>query len=77
MVFFSTPPYHGTLTRYHAHPAAWLHRLPDNLSFEEGSLCEPLAVALAGIERAGIRLGDPILIWFVRFHSANAISRVD
>lgn len=63
VVFFSTPPYHGTLTRYHAHPSAWLHKLPDNVSFEEGSLCEPLAVALAGIERAGIVLGDPIAIW--------------
>lgn len=62
VVFFSTPPYHGTLTRFHAHPAAWLHKLPDNVSYEEGSLCEPLAVALAGIERAGVRLGDPVVI---------------
>ncbi|KAG2011845.1 L-arabinitol 4-dehydrogenase [Coprinopsis cinerea AmutBmut pab1-1] len=62
VVFFSTPPYHGTLTRWHLHPAQWVHRLPDNVSFEEGSLCEPLAVALAGIERAGLRLGDPTLI---------------
>ncbi|KAG1808716.1 chaperonin 10-like protein [Suillus subaureus] len=62
VVFFSTPPFHGTLTRYHLHPAEWLHRLPDSLSFEEGSLCEPLAVALAGIERAGLRLGDSTLI---------------
>ena len=53
----------GTLTRYHLHPAAWLHRLPDNVSFEEGSLCEPLSVALAGIDRAELRLGDPVLIW--------------
>jgi L-iditol 2-dehydrogenase len=53
----------GTLTRWHLHPAQWLHHLPDNVSFEEGSLCEPLAVALAGIERAGLRLGDPLLIW--------------
>ena len=63
-MFFSTPPYHGTLTRFHAHPAQWLHKLPDNVSFEEGSLCEPLAVALAGLERAEIKLGDPILIWY-------------
>ncbi|KAJ3918723.1 L-arabinitol 4-dehydrogenase [Lentinula edodes] len=62
VVFFSTPPYHGTLTRWHVHPAKWLHRLPDNVSFEEGSLCEPLAVALAGIDRAGLRLGDPVVI---------------
>lgn len=62
VVFFSTPPFHGTLTRWHLHPAQWLHRLPDHVSFEEGSLCEPLAVALAGIDRAGLRLGDPLLI---------------
>ncbi|KAJ4468819.1 L-arabinitol 4-dehydrogenase [Lentinula aciculospora] len=62
VVFFSTPPYHGTLTRWHVHPAQWLHRLPDNVSFEEGSLCEPLAVALAGIDRSGLRLGDPVLV---------------
>ncbi|KAM0713598.1 hypothetical protein Q7P37_010560 [Cladosporium fusiforme] len=62
MVFFSSPPVHGTLRRYHAHPAAWLHRLPDSMSFEEGALLEPLSVALAGIERAGLRLGDSLVI---------------
>jgi L-iditol 2-dehydrogenase len=62
VVFFSTPPYHGLLKRWHAHPQEWLHRLPDNLSYEEGSLCEPLAVALAGIDRVNVRLGDPLLI---------------
>ncbi|KAL0953783.1 hypothetical protein HGRIS_004967 [Hohenbuehelia grisea] len=62
VVFFSTPPFHGTLTRWHLHPAQWLHRIPDNMTYEEGSLCEPLAVALAGIERAGLRLGDPVLV---------------
>lgn len=65
VVFFSTPPYHGTLTRFHAHPAAWLHKLPDNMTFEEGSLCEPLAVALAGLEKANVKLGDPVAIWCV------------
>jgi len=62
VIFFSTPPYHGLLSRYHVHPAAWLHRLPPNMSFEEGALVEPLAVALAGIERAKLALGDPVLI---------------
>ena len=59
----------GTLTRWHLHPAQWLHRLPDKVSFEEGSLCEPLAVALAGIERSGLRLGDSLLIWQAHFSS--------
>ena len=62
VVFFSTPPYHGTLTRYHVHPEDWLHRLPDTMTFEEGSLLEPLSVALAGIDRSGLRLGEPTAI---------------
>lgn len=62
VVFFSTPPHHGTLRRYHAHPEAWLHKIPDNISFEEGSLLEPLSVALAGINRSGLRLADPLVI---------------
>lgn len=60
----------GTLTRWHLHPAEWLHRLPNSVSFEEGSLCEPLAVALAGIERSGLRLGDSTLIWYFGFHQS-------
>ncbi len=62
VVFFSTPPHHGTLRRYHAHPEAWLHHLPDHVSFEEGALLEPLTVALAGIDRSGLRLADPLVI---------------
>lgn len=61
-MFFSTPPYHGTLRRYHTHPEAWLHAIPDDMSFEEGSLLEPLSVALAGIDRSSLRLGDPLVI---------------
>lgn len=32
------------------------------MSYIEGALLEPLSVALAGIERSGLRLGDPLLI---------------
>ncbi|CZT18800.1 probable L-arabinitol 4-dehydrogenase [Ramularia collo-cygni] len=62
MVFYSSPPINGTLRRYHAHPEAWLHKLPDHVTFEEGALLEPLSVALAGIERSGLKLGDPLVI---------------
>lgn len=62
VVFFSTPPYHGTMARYHVHPEEWLHKIPDSMTFEQGSLLEPLSVALAGIERSGVRLGDAVLI---------------
>ena len=32
------------------------------MSFEEGALLEPLSVALAGIDRSGLRMGDPLAI---------------
>jgi len=36
--------------------------LPDNITFEEGALIEPLAAAFSGIESAGINLSDIVLI---------------
>lgn len=63
IVFFSSPPHHGTLQRYHVHSENWLHRLPDKLTFEEGALVEPFSVALYGINLSGLRLADPIVIF--------------
>lgn len=59
--FLSTPPIDGLLRRYVNHPAVWCHKIGD-MSYENGSLLEPLSVALAGMERSGIKLGDPVLI---------------
>ncbi|CAF9911075.1 MAG: L-arabinitol 4-dehydrogenase [Alectoria fallacina] len=61
MRFLSTPPVDGLLRRYVNHPAVWCHKIGD-MSFENGALLEPLSVALAGVERAGVKLGDPVLI---------------
>lgn len=59
--FLSTPPVDGLLRRYVNHPYIWCHKIYD-LSYEDGALLEPLSVALAAIERSGLRLGDPVLI---------------
>ena len=42
----------GTLQRYINHAASMCHKLPPNVSFEQGALVEPLAVALHGISRS-------------------------
>lgn len=60
--FLSTPPVPGLLRRYVNHPAVWCHKLPDSLSWEDGALLEPLSVALAGLQRAKVVLGDPVLV---------------
>lgn len=59
--FLSTPPVDGLLRRYVNHPAVWCHKI-DGMSFEQGALLEPLSVALAGMQRANVQLGDPVLV---------------
>ncbi|KAH8813341.1 putative sorbitol dehydrogenase [Xylogone sp. PMI_703] len=61
VLFLSTPPVPGLLRRYVNHPAIWCHKI-GNMSFEDGALLEPLSVALAAMQRSGVRLGDPVLI---------------
>ncbi|KAL2882223.1 hypothetical protein SGCOL_002491 [Colletotrichum sp. CLE4] len=55
--FSGVYPYHGTIQRYKCHPAKWLHKLPDNISYAEGALLEPLSVGMHGIRTAGLSLG--------------------
>ena len=62
MKFLATPPYDGALANYVSHPAHLCFRLPSSMSFEEGSLCEPLSVGVHAVQRAGVRLGDRVLI---------------
>jgi threonine dehydrogenase-like Zn-dependent dehydrogenase len=42
--------------------AARVHRLPEGLSFEEGAMVEPLAVAVHAIRRSGMKVGDRVLV---------------
>jgi L-iditol 2-dehydrogenase len=44
----------GAYAPYVVWPASNLHRLPDSVSFEAGSLAEPLAVAVHATRRAGL-----------------------
>lgn len=37
-------------------------RLPDHVTFEEGALLEPLSVAVHACNRAGLGLGNTVLI---------------
>ncbi|WAH35708.1 2,3-butanediol dehydrogenase [Alicyclobacillus dauci] len=39
-------------------PVHLVHKLPDNLSFEEGAIVEPAAVAVQAVYSSGIKLGD-------------------
>ncbi|KAJ8654680.1 chlorophyll synthesis pathway protein BchC [Lichtheimia ornata] len=62
VVFKSTPPYDGLLAKYITHPARWVHKMPEEISYEEGALLEPLSVAIAAIERVGVSFGRSLLV---------------
>ncbi|ETN70921.1 hypothetical protein NECAME_04772, partial [Necator americanus] len=62
MRFFATPPVHGSLARYVVHDADFCYKLPDNVTFEEGALLEPLSVAVHACRRAHLQMGQRILV---------------
>lgn len=39
-----------------------IYHLPDELTYEEGSYVEPLAVGVAAVRRSGLRLGDTAVV---------------
>jgi len=60
--FAGVYPHDGTIQRYKCHPAKWCHKLPDNVSFSEGALLEPLSVVMHGIKSAGLSLGRGVVV---------------
>lgn len=60
--FWATPPVHGCLRPTVVHPAAFAFRLPDNVTFAEGAMVEPLAVGMHAATKARIRPGDVAVV---------------
>ena len=56
--FWATPPVHGILRPTCVHPEAFTFKLPDNVSFAEAAMVEPLAVGVHAATKARIKLGD-------------------
>lgn len=56
--FWATPPVHGILRPTCVHPEAFTFKLPDNVSFGEAAMVEPLAVGVHSATKAKIKPGD-------------------
>lgn len=63
IVFAATPPHDGTLARYFVVPEDFVYKLPDHVSFEEGALCEPLAVAIHANKLGETTFGSQVYIF--------------
>jgi len=53
----------GAFTPFFLADQDWVHRLPENVSFEEGALVEPLSVAVHALGRAGLKLGQSLAVF--------------
>ena len=60
--FWATPPIHGVMRPTVVHPEAFTFKLPDNVSFAEGAMVEPLAVGMHAATKAGIKPGDVAVV---------------
>jgi (R,R)-butanediol dehydrogenase/meso-butanediol dehydrogenase/diacetyl reductase len=52
----------GGFAEYTVFPVEFVHKIPDNMSYEQAALIEPMAVALHSIRVADFRTGDTALV---------------
>ncbi|KAI4701008.1 hypothetical protein J4E89_010844 [Alternaria sp. Ai002NY15] len=57
------PHAQGTLQDRINHPAAWCHKLPEDMSLDLGALLEPLSVAIQASKRAQLAPGSTVLVF--------------
>jgi D-xylulose reductase len=60
--FWATPPVHGCLRPEVVHPAAFTFKVPENVSFAEAAMVEPLAVGMHAANKAAIKPGVVALV---------------
>ena len=60
--FWAHPPIHGCLRETVVHPAMFTFKLPENVSYGEGALVEPLSVGLQAVKKAAIQAGDVAVV---------------
>jgi len=62
VTFWATPPIHGVIRPTVVHPANFTFRIPDNVSFAEGAMVEPLAVGMHSVNKAQVKPGDVAIV---------------
>ena len=62
-VFAATPPHDGTLSKYYLTSADYCYPLPNHLTFEDGALCEPVAVAVQVCKVAQLKMNQTVVVF--------------
>lgn len=53
----------GAFAEYVNIPGHILYRIPDNVSFEQAAMVEPIAVALHALNLSGVKIGDTVAVF--------------
>jgi len=61
-VVLGTTTWNGAFGEYVTAPEKIVYPLPDNMSFEEGALVEPLAVGLHAVRQSSVQIGSSVVI---------------
>jgi len=61
--FYGAPPYDGAFAEYVSAPEENVYPMPDNMTYGEGAMIEPLAVGLMAAKRGGISVHDKVAIF--------------
>ena len=62
VVFMATPPVDGAWAEYVSVRSDFLFKLPDEMSYEEGALLEPLSVGIHAMLRGKVTPADRVLV---------------
>ncbi|WP_130860257.1 NAD(P)-dependent alcohol dehydrogenase [Gracilibacillus phocaeensis] len=60
--FMATPPIDGAWSEYVTIRSDFAFKIPDQMSYEEGALIEPLSVGIHAMERGKVKPNDKLLI---------------
>ncbi len=61
-ISFSYRVGNGSMADYVIAKTAHVFKLPDELTFEEGCLIEPMSVAMHAVRRADVKIGDKVVV---------------
>ncbi|MEM1990082.1 MAG: NAD(P)-dependent alcohol dehydrogenase [Candidatus Bathyarchaeia archaeon] len=61
--FYGAPPYNGAFAEYVSAPAENVYPMPENMTYEEGAMIEPLAVGLMAAKRGNISVHDSVAVF--------------
>lgn len=62
MEFYATPPVDGAFCEYVVIQDDFAFEIPESISDDAAALMEPLSVGIAAVQKAGVGIGDTVLI---------------